>query len=238
MLKIAVCDDNREVVKQLSEYLQDIETEQSIRMEFYDFFNGEQLLAAFSNDNPFDLLFLDIEMPGMNGVEIGRYIREQKKDFLLQIVYISGMPGYALELFQNRPLDFIVKPISKAKVAKVVNQVCQMLSKTKIYFSCKISKTIQRIPVHKILYFVSQNRQVLAVLDQSELLFYAKLDEVLEQVQHSHFAFTHKSYLVNFNRIQKFTPENIIMDNGDVLPVSRMHKKAIIDVRTQLCKGC
>ena len=69
----------------------------------------------------YDLIFLDIEFPKMDGIEIGKYIREIKKDNITQIVYVSGRKKYAMALFPVRPLDFIVKPLEDKQLERVID---------------------------------------------------------------------------------------------------------------------
>ena len=70
----------------------------------------------------FDIVFLDIELPKVSGIGVGRYIREVLKNEIVQIAYISAKEGYAMELFEFRPINFLVKPLEKEKVAKVIEK--------------------------------------------------------------------------------------------------------------------
>ncbi len=70
----------------------------------------------------YDLLFLDIELPQINGVAVGRYIRETIKNEIIQIAYISSKQKYAMELFEMHPINYLVKPLTYEKIAKVIDK--------------------------------------------------------------------------------------------------------------------
>lgn len=90
-----------------------------------------------------NILFLDIELPGKDGVMVGKYIREVLEDENIFLVYISSKENYALQLFQNRPFDFLVKPIEQAKIYHVLDNICRISGKIMwgLNFKLKIADT-------------------------------------------------------------------------------------------------
>ena len=72
------------------------------------------------------MLFLDIELPKMNGVAVGQYIRETLKNETIQIAYISSKQEYAMELFEMRPINFLVKPLYEKKIENVIDKFLQL----------------------------------------------------------------------------------------------------------------
>ncbi len=109
-IKIAICDDINEMCVCIENKVEGILKNKSIGYEI-DIFNSGEELCRMLDEIRYDLIFLDIEFPKMNGIETGRYIREVKKDNITQIAYVSAKREYAMELFQVRPIDFIVKPL-------------------------------------------------------------------------------------------------------------------------------
>lgn len=113
MFKIAVCDDEKElrdwmvgIIRRSGNGLW-----QSCSMDQYS--SGEALCKAMEAGAGYQLIFLDIELDAMDGVEAGRYIRTRLDDHAVQIVYISWKTGYAMSLFGNQPYDFLVKPLDE-----------------------------------------------------------------------------------------------------------------------------
>lgn len=119
-IKIAVCDDELEICSQVENILIKLLEERLIKYVIDIFYSGESLCRELERED-YDLIFLDIELPKMNGVEIGNYIREMKRDDIVQIAYISSKQEYAMELFDIRPINFLVKPLEEATIAKVVD---------------------------------------------------------------------------------------------------------------------
>jgi DNA-binding LytR/AlgR family response regulator len=117
MLRIAICDDDKQLCLELKSILNEISENSDENFEISTFYGGEELYDFLEVGNRFDLIFLDIELCEINGVEVGRKIREELNDELTQIVYISGKDTYAMELFDIRPLNSLLShycaPISK-----------------------------------------------------------------------------------------------------------------------------
>jgi len=113
VLRIAICDDENSICNQLEEILDMLEKEFSKKLQIDIFYSGEELSSHLSKDNYYDIIFLDIELKEMNGVEVGQVIRDKMLNETTQIVYISGKETYAMELFKVRPLDFIMRKYRK-----------------------------------------------------------------------------------------------------------------------------
>ena len=113
--KIAVCDDEQIICSTMYNKLQNLSKSKSVIFEIDCFTSGEELCDEIKHTN-YDLLFLDIELPKMNGVAVGQYIRETLKNETIQIAYISSKQEYAMELFEMRPINFLVKPLSEKQI--------------------------------------------------------------------------------------------------------------------------
>ena len=120
------------------------------------FYSGVELCEKIeTGELPYcyDMLFLDIQLPNMNGVDIGRYIRQKLKNQIVQIVYVSSQREYAMELFDFRPLNFLIKPIDESAILNVVEQFEEINEKDNYLFRFKKGRDFYKIPISKILYF-------------------------------------------------------------------------------------
>ncbi len=227
MLSIAICDDEKIICSQLENILDEIgkDIDQEIETEVY--YSGEELCESFISDNHYDLIFLDIELPQINGIEVGKKIRDELNNELTQIVYISCKESYAVELFDVRPLNFLVKPFSKEKLIAVMLTAVKLLDKENNFFEYKNSNVTFSVPVSDILYFESHGRKVNIVLSDETKSFYGKLSLVEEQITNRDFIMIHKSYLINFNHVTEYTYEYVKMSNGQVLTISQNNRKAV-----------
>lgn len=221
MFHIAVCDDEKIICEEIRTFAQRYAEERACSVDCSIFLSGEALYESLARGNYYDVIFLDIELFHISGIEIGEYIRRQLKDMLSQIVYISSRPEYAMELFATHPLDFLTKPISFEKFSVCLNQTAELKSKRGAFFSYNCRGEHRRIPLSNILYFESQNRKVCVTRVNCREAYYGKLNEVENQVKDYGFLRIHKSFIVNPQYVEVYGKTTITMTNRDVLPVSR-----------------
>ncbi|MEA3423922.1 MAG: LytTR family DNA-binding domain-containing protein [Bacillota bacterium] len=231
MYNIGICDDNYEIVAQIKEIIQKFAQKSNEEIATYLFYSGEDLYEFLYKRNQLDLIFLDIEMANLNGVDLGIKIRSEFKNEALQIVYISGKDCYAMDLFQTRPLNFLIKPLNSEKIVPLIEKVIE-LNARQCYFSYKINRESFRIAVNEILYFESQGRRIRMLTLKNEVFFYEKLTYVSECVKEHQFVLIHHSILVNYNKISRFLHDQVIMENGDVLPISQKYWKAFKQIQS------
>ena len=117
MFRIAICDDNGAVCSAIENIIDDFFKTETMHYEIDGFQSGEELLKELDDHEKYDLIYLDIELARLNGVEVGRYIREKLLDDYTQIAFISAKSSYALELFQIRPIHFLVKPFTPDRLS-------------------------------------------------------------------------------------------------------------------------
>lgn len=129
MLKIGICDDDFAFGCQVEGYLNHYAQKENMVMEVKVFLSGEEYLNYLKEKAALDILFLDIEFgKKMDGVMVGQMIRSDLSNEVTQIVYVSAKESYAMKLFQNRPMDFLVKPVKEKDVEKVMEEYKRGLS--------------------------------------------------------------------------------------------------------------
>lgn len=181
--------------------------------------------------NRIDLLFLDIEMMSLSGIELGYYIRKELNNINIQIVYISLKTSYAMKLFKTQPYDFLVKPIYESDLLQVIEGILKVIETKNQIFSYQNGREIYSIEYDDILYFKSDRHKVLAVTKDKNIVFYGKLNDVAGKVP-PQFLLIHKSYLINRSYVIKYSFEFIEMKNHDRLSISKAYQK---EVRDKLC---
>lgn len=221
MLSIAICDNEPVICDQMNSFLDQYREEKDISFESRSFLSGEALYNTLAAGVDFDLIFLDIEMYHISGIDVAKAIRESKKDLITQIVYISAKQEYAMELFETHPLNFLMKPLKYAAVASCIDKTLKMKKERGDVFTYTSGGLNQRVPFSNILYFESMNRKVRMICPGQRDEFYGKLGDVISRCQGKHFVQIHKSYVVNLGYISKVGATTVEMFNGDVLPLSR-----------------
>ncbi len=227
MLRIAICDDEEIICRQLDDMLFEMEKRINQEVETETYYSGEELCKVLLKGRQYDVIFLDIELNQISGVEVGKKIREELKDELTQIVYISCKESYAMELFEVRPLNFIIKPLDKEKIELVLAKAVKLLDKENNFFEYKNNNATFSVHIRDVLYFESHGRKVNIVLDNETKSFYGKLSSVEEDINNRDFIMIHKSYMINFNHVIEYTYEYVKMSNQEILTISQNNRKAV-----------
>lgn len=234
VFKIAICDDEQVVCMQLRSILKEIESGLAENFIVEVFSSGKELYQYIVEGGYYDIIFLDIEMGEMDGIDFGQRLREELTNEATQIIYISGKETYAMELFKVRPFDFIIKPLAYEDVYMAMKRVIKFLSRNDKFFEYKIGHTTYRIPVKDIIYFESQGRKINIVTQNGIMTFYGKLDAVEKQLTNLNFIRIHKSYLVKYEYITKFEYTQVTMYNNVILPISQSNRKRVRQLQIKL----
>ncbi len=227
MLRIGICDDERHICSQVEQMLADIAEETRQEWEMQVFSSGESLTEHLREGKFFDVLFLDIELPRINGIEIGKMLRYDLGNEATKIVYISGKESYAMELFTIRPVDFLIKPLERARLAETMDRVRYLIERGTRIFEYKNGYYSYKIPIQEILYFESSGKKISIVMEQEKRQFYGKLSDVEAQLGGRGFLFVHKSYLVNYAHVIEYQYESVTMTNRLALPISQNRRKDV-----------
>lgn len=235
-LKIAICDDEENVCYQLEKIIIEILKQRAVKYQIELFFTGEEL-CEYMEKRQYDLIFLDIELPNVNGIDIGKYVREMLKNEMVQIAYISAKAEYAIELFDFRPINFLIKPLDVKKVTKVIDKYCIINGQNNYVFNYMKKKQYYKVPMSEIRYFERNNRKVTIHTKNGIDEFYDSMEQVYARVKGNDFLFIHKSIIVNYRFIKKVSYDNVEMADGTVLPISQPRRKEIKEMCMNIRKG-
>lgn len=226
MYHIGICDDGENICTSIEEMLLGYGKEKNIRLDTSVWYTGEGLKNYLEAGSRLDILFLDIELFRMTGIEVGDYIRNQLDDMGMQIVYISGKPSYAQQLFKTQPLDFLVKPILPEQICAVMDMAIRVIKKKQERFSFQQGKEYYYVPMGDIAYLGSQGRKVKVVTGKETFEFYGRLKEAAKQLSEDFIAI-HQSYIVNRAYVFRYTYEMVELLDGTVLTISPAKRKQV-----------
>lgn len=182
MYHIGICDDGENICASIETMLLQCAREKNIRIETSVWYTGEGLTKYLERGNRLDILFLDIELFRMTGIEVGDYIRNRLEDMGMQIIYISGKASYARQLFKTQPLDFLVKPISQSQIDGTLEMAVRVMKRKNERFEFRQGKDYYYVPMGNIVYFASQGRKVKIVTPKEPFEFYGRLREISESL--------------------------------------------------------
>jgi two-component system LytT family response regulator len=199
-------------------------------------------------DHPIDILFLDIQMPEMNGFELLDTLENRNFD----LVFITAYSQYAITAIRQGAFDYILKPINKREFGEMLIRLInvrknrtpipsaeqEQLSAGKDYKDQKIAiyhqKGVQYVPISEIVYLKALNTYTLIYNVSGEKIIVSKSMSRFEQGLDTRWFFrTHKSYIINMNHFSAYRSENgnnVVMNNGAVIPVSRHRLKAFREI--------
>lgn len=229
VFKIAICDDEMSICSQIEEIVLNYSRVKSEPIEVDIYISGEELCRFLLDGTHYDLIFLDIELKRLNGIEVGKKIREEMENETMQIVYISGKESYAMELFEIRPLHFLVKPLEIESLNLVIKKAMKLSEIGNVFFEFNIGKIFYKVLLNKIIYFESDGKKIKMTTIDGDKEFYGKLMDVEIQLKRKIFLYIHKSYIVNYYYVSEYQYEHVKMSNGDILPISQSNRKVIRD---------
>lgn len=228
MLNTAICDDNSSMADYLRGLIADAYSANALNSEIECFSSAEEFLGKYTQ-TPFDIVFLDIVMPEINGFEAARLIRKiSPKTY---IIFITTESGLVYDSFDFQPFYFIPKSkreITESKIKDVIKKLAVHISADeKVEISAAYGNKIF-MPPQNILYLKSSlNNVEYHLADKTTQTVRAKLADIVPGLNTYVFAQPHNRYVVNMRHIEFIDYPNmeILLDNGETLPISRSAKK-------------
>ncbi len=197
------------------------------------FSSGEELL---SYDGQIDILFLDIQMKGMDGMETARKLRaDQFRGFL---VFITVLKEMVFQSFEVQAYDYLVKPVDEKQFGKTMERLYASMQN-----ASEDSLLVQKgyegriIPKDEIVFCEVIDRKIYLNLASGDVVDYYERIENLEAKLDKHFYRCHRSYLINLKHLKGYKNGTACMDNGKKIPVSRLRSKEFSGVVLQYMKN-
>ena len=223
MLQLAVCDDERVFRSDLRKILGTELELCGIDYHISEFTSGEELIAGLEKADC-QILFLDIEMKGIDGVEAARRLRETKRQ--MEIIFVTSYADFVFQGYEVRALNYILKPYEPEKIAAVLHTAPEALDiEAEKYYVIDQRGGSIRVPLSSVKYFSSERRTVHAVTTEREYTFYEKLSDLETELPDT-FVRIHNRYLVHLKYLEAVRQNTAVVD-GEELPVSRSCKSGL-----------
>lgn len=223
MIRIAICDDSSSDANNLKTTCEACNLPYSLDIRVYNC--GKQLLADLPTNN-YDIVFLDIDMPEQNGIQIGMKTRQLLNNSI--IIFCTSYPQYAIEAFDCEPFHYLLKPISIEKLETVLNRAIAKYKITKKYLKIKIQNKVIQLPISEILYIEYCRKHILYHTENRVIETVGRFSDVLDELINYGFYQVHQGYIVNFAKVQDFCGYSVILNNGQSVMISVRKKSEVL----------
>lgn len=213
-LKIAICDDEEVSRIQEKQIIKLYLEQKEIVNEIQEYDSAEEFINSAKK---VDLLFLDIKMPGMDGIQLKNHLGNQRED--IKIIFVTGHEELMEDAFGRNVFGFLHKPIRLEKLERYMQRVLENMEiSSKIIIRSQNKE--KAILIKDILYFQANGRYSYMITQNDNIFCNHSLNELEQQLSKSFFVRCHKSYLVNLKNVEKIE-EYVKLNNKERIPLSR-----------------
>ncbi|MBR5230180.1 MAG: response regulator transcription factor [Firmicutes bacterium] len=227
MLRIAICDDEA-VFSAQTEAILNHWPDKPSNFSTSIFCDGDSLIRAH-NEDPFDIILLDVLMPLFDGIETAREIRSGSKD--VKIVFLTSSPEFAVDSYTVKASNYLLKPVDPFKLFDCLNEICNERHQGDSFINVKVPHAVRRVVLSEIEYVEAQKKHVLLALTDGRRIESIEPFYVYEKKLSLSEGFfkCHRSYIVNIHRIDSYTSKEVRTESGFCIPISRSCHKEFED---------
>ena len=233
MIRVAIVEDDPASVRQLEEYLEKYAGEHGVSFKVDSFGDGDAIVERFPAD--YDILFMDIELPFMNGMEAAEEIR--RIDGEVEIIFVTNSAQYALQGYRVGALDYILKPIVYYSFEQSLRRALENRDRSRdrwIMVNVKGGK--QKISIRSIRYVEIQDHDLTFHTTQGDIRSKGTIRDVKLALPEDQFFHCNKGYLINLAFVDGITGQDIRI-GSETIPVGRSKKKAFLDALNRYSNG-
>ena len=234
-IKIAICDDESRQAEYIKMLANKWSEQKFAKVQVTMFGGAENFKAALSDGKEFDILLLDIQMGGQNGVELARELRES--DDKTAIIFITALAGFISEGYEVSALHYLVKPVDEHKLFETLDKAYKNLTRPKKFLIVNSEGRDCRILFDDILYIEAYKHYVTVVTSEgTEYETRRNISAVESELDDSFFR-CQRSYIVMLKHVKHISKTEALMDNGKTISLSRNIYKDLYKAFIRYFKG-
>lgn len=233
-LRIAYCEDESVQLLLMKQLIEEWEKQSGNMCTYSAYESGKAFLFENQENYPFDLLILDIDMEGMDGMELSRKVRES--DSKIPIVFLTNRREYVFEGYEVNAFRYLLKPINFSKLGTLLDEISKQYLTEKYYLIEKQEGETVKISLDDIYYMEANGHYLNIYLQSKEYRLKKSLQEIADTIRKNRgsleqagFVYTHRSYLVHLKYIERVKKTECIMENKIKVPISRNAYKGVND---------
>ncbi len=220
-MKIGIIDDSKPDLERLNLIVSEYLKVRNLDCDVYLYSNAEQLLSDIKNIS-YDLLFFDIQLGGLSGLDAARKIRQANIE--TPLVFVTVSQEYAIDGYEVQAADFILKPFERDKIFKSMDRIFKEKFVTKC-ITIKTERTTARIPIEDIFFAETRGHYVEIHTATNVFRTYITFKDFCNMLpQNIQFQSCFRGIVVNLDKVEKFEEQNLLLENGERIPISRSKK--------------
>lgn len=226
-MKIAIVENEEKEITKYLEFIKQYENETKERVEVSTFNNGFDFIENYEAD--FNCVFMDIDMPGINGLETSQKLRELDQDII--IIFVTNLPQFAIDGYKVQALDFLLKPLDYVNFKVELNKVNRFCKSTKKKKSLWINQKggNYKIPFNDIIYIEIIRHDVVIHTVESEYKFRGSLTSIEEKLDKDMFIRIGSPFIVNLAYVEGVVKGECVLQNKVRIPISRQNKTMFME---------
>ena len=229
MIKVGLCDDIMEYNKKIASYIEEYGKENHIKVKIKSYMSGSQLLLNYQK-RKFDIIFLDVSMPGMNGFETAERIRCIDKDVSIVSCTAYYTISNASKGFEVEAEDFLAKPLLYKKIQKVLDKVYRkklLKAEEKLFLKCQDG--VIAVQLSDLIYVETKNKTLVLHTMDGNVEINRKIGELEKRLSNKLFYRCHNSYMVNMDYVEGIESNSVLINNEihqiEYIPISKYRKE-------------
>lgn len=220
LLKIAICDDEPLVLDKVSYIIQEYGEQNNLEIDIRKFTSSILLMESIHLN--FDIFYLDIQISGMNGMELARIIR--KRDKRAYLVFLTSYGKYVYEGYEVNAANYIRKPPTRQIIFREMDRAIEQIQKKDSYIMVKNNDGFYKVYLSSLRYIETYKRNTLLHTDSEEIISFKKMKDHEQQLKGYPFFRCHNSYIINMHYISKIIDMEILLITGETIYVSKKKK--------------
>lgn len=238
-MQVFLCDDSAKHCELQATILEEVVRENNWNMDIYSFASGEALLAEIQKRKREDALvpeviISDIEMPGMDGISLGKLLKEEVPDSYL--ILLTSFTDYAIEGYETGAYRYLLKPLDKEQIAQVLTEIYESKDRGELWPVRRLGEETY-IKIKDIVYISAEDKYLVIHTETGEYLDRGSLSENEETLLERGFFRIHRKYLVNMRHHKSVRGDKVVVTNDVELPISRRKEAAYRNAFMRFLEG-
>lgn len=231
-LRIAIIDDDKMIHSFFDNFLADFFNTDFLWDCFY---TAEEFLSAVNEEDFYHILFVDIELPGIKGVDFARRFKKDNPTSI--IIFLTSYSQYAITGYEIGALRYLVKPVDVNKLNEALTKAMEVLETNKSYFRFNYNRSVVILPLDQILFFESCGRELMVITLKNKYTLNKTMKSLEQELNDKKFVRAHKSFLINVAYIRNIKDNTIVLEGEYNIPVGYHFKKNLLNCHNSFLRS-